>query len=93
MSPIVAIPVIAMLQLYPAAAQTSCIREGEPFMSCSKPLVNACKRSVTVTYFDRLQCLHGRHACTLTLAGGNQMDRLLGHRQPRPGPGGGVICE
>lgn len=54
MSPIVAIPVIAMLQLYPAAAQTSCIRDGEPFMSCSKPLVNACKRSVTVTYFDRL---------------------------------------
>lgn len=102
MLPTVAVAVVALLQASHAAAQTNCIREGEPFMTGNKTLVNTCKRTVTVAYFDRLQC---RQGCSLTLAGGKtgivstpgpreiEWIACWGRKKPRPGAGGNVTCK
>ncbi len=103
--PVVALAAFALFQPSPAAAQASCVREGAPFTTGNRTLVNGCKRTVTVTYFDQLQCRQGSRECTLALAGGKaavistpgprgiEWIACWERSRPRLGAGGRVVCE
>lgn len=106
MAPIfLAFGLLAFLQASPAAGQANCIRAGQPSFTGNKTLVNGCGRTVTISYGDGFSCRPDREACTVqiragrsavlsTPAGeGHSWIACWGSKRPRPGEGGGVLCE